>query len=75
MIKAFLAHDLAKAQAIHLELMPFFKVIFVTTNPIPIKAAVNLIGQNAGPLRLPLVPPTAVELDQIKKVMNHINEL
>lgn len=75
MVKAFFANDSAKAQAIHLELMPFFKVIFVTTNPIPIKTAVNLIGQNAGPLRLPLVPPTAVELEQIKKVMSSIGVL
>jgi 4-hydroxy-tetrahydrodipicolinate synthase len=75
MVKAFLEHDIVRAQAIHLKLMPFFKVIFVTTNPIPIKAAVNLIGQNAGPLRLPLIPPTAAELDQIKKVMNQIGVL
>lgn len=75
MVQAFFARDLVKAQAIHLELMPFFKVIFVTTNPIPIKAAVNFIGQNAGPLRLPLVPPTASELEQIKNVMKRIGVL
>lgn len=69
MLKAFLAQDFVKAQTIHLELMPFFKVIFVTTNPIPIKTAVSLIGQPAGPLRLPLIPPTPAELEQIKTVM------
>lgn len=75
MIAAFLAGDMAKAQAIHLELIPFFKVIFVTTNPIPIKAAVNLIGLNAGPLRLPLVPPTDAEVEQIKSVMQTVGAL
>jgi 4-hydroxy-tetrahydrodipicolinate synthase len=55
-----------------LELTPFFKVIFLTTNPIPVKTAVNLIGHNAGPFRLPMVPPTAEELEQIKKVMSNI---
>lgn len=75
MIAAFLAGDMAKAQAIHLELIPFFKVIFITTNPIPIKAAVNLVGQNAGPLRLPMVPPTDNEVEQIKKVMQTIGAL
>lgn len=75
MIAAFLAGDMAKAQAIHLELIPFFKVIFVTTNPIPIKAAVNLIGLNAGPLRLPLVPPTDAEVEQIKSVMKTVGAL
>ncbi len=75
MIAAFLAGDMTKAQAIHLELIPFFKVIFVTTNPIPIKAAVNLIGLNAGPLRLPLVPPTDAEVEQIKSVMQTVGAL
>ncbi|EAX47093.1 dihydrodipicolinate synthase [Thermosinus carboxydivorans Nor1] len=75
MIAAFYSGNLTKAQAIHLELMPFFKVIFVTTNPIPIKTAVNLIGLNAGPLRLPLVSPTAAEREQIQKVMKDLGVL
>ncbi|MEN6411158.1 MAG: 4-hydroxy-tetrahydrodipicolinate synthase [Veillonellales bacterium] len=72
MIAAFLAGNTAKARAIHLELLPFFKVMFITTNPIPVKGAVNLIGQDAGPLRLPLVAPTADELAKIKNVMHDI---
>lgn len=75
MIAAFLAGHIEKAQVIHLELMPFFKTIFITTNPIPIKTAVNLIGQNAGPVRLPLVEPTPGELEQIKKVMRDLDIL
>ena len=72
MLTAFFAGDMPKAQALHLELMPFFKVIFITTNPIPIKEAVNIIGINAGPVRLPLVPPTAGEVEQLRKVMQSI---
>jgi 4-hydroxy-tetrahydrodipicolinate synthase len=75
MITSFLAGDLNKAQALHLELMPFFKVIFVTTNPIPIKKAVNILGINAGPVRLPLVSPTASEEEQLKNVMQAIGAL
>ena len=75
MVGAFFAGDIAKARDIHLELLPFFKVIFITTNPIPIKTAVNLIGLNAGPLRPPLIAPTAAELEQIKKVMKDIGAL
>ncbi|HWR43100.1 4-hydroxy-tetrahydrodipicolinate synthase [Sporomusa sp.] len=75
MVAAFYAGDMAKAQALHLELLPFFKVIFITTNPIPIKDAVNLIGIKAGPVRLPLVPPTAVETEQLKKVMQSLGAL
>ncbi|WP_094607550.1 4-hydroxy-tetrahydrodipicolinate synthase [Sporomusa silvacetica DSM 10669] len=75
MITAFLAGDMNKAQALHLELMPFFKVIFVTTNPIPIKKAVNILGINAGPVRLPLIPPTVSEEEQLKKVMQSIGAI
>lgn len=75
MISAFFAGNIETAKAIHLELTPFFKVIFITANPIPIKAAVNMIGQYAGPARLPLVPATTEELTQIKKVMEQIHML
>lgn len=73
MIAAYFSGDVKKAQAIHIELMPFFKVIFVTTNPIPIKTAVTLMGINAGPLRPPLVPPTGAETEQLKTVMKSLN--
>ncbi len=75
MIGAFFAGDVATARDIHLELMPFFKVIFVTTNPIPVKTAVNLAGLGAGPLRPPLIAATAAETEQIKKVMQDIGAL
>ncbi|MCX7779335.1 MAG: 4-hydroxy-tetrahydrodipicolinate synthase [Negativicutes bacterium] len=75
MIRAFITGDTIRAQQIHLTLTPFFKVIFITTNPIPIKTAVNMIGQNAGPLRLPLVPATPGECEQLKKVMQQLNVL
>lgn len=75
MVKAFFAGDIAKARDIHMELLPFFKVIFITTNPIPIKTAVSLIGQPGGPLRPPLVPMAAGELDQLKKVMKDLGAL
>ena len=75
MVNAFYDGDMAKARDLHLELLPFFRVIFVTTNPIPIKEAVNLIGINAGPVRLPLVPPTAGETAQLTKVMQSLSVL
>ena len=52
---------LAEAEAIDAELQPLYKALFVTTNPIPIKAAVNLLGIDVGGLRLPLVPATDEE--------------
>mgnify|MGYP000860150965 FL=1 len=72
MIAAFVAGDTARAGALHRRLLPLFKVIFVTTNPIPIKAAVALAGFDAGPVRPPLVEATEAERAQIRKVMESL---
>lgn len=73
MITSFTAGNIERAKAIHLELTPFFKVIFITANPIPIKAAVNMIGQAAGPVRLPLINATPEEQSQVRKIMEQLN--
>lgn len=75
MIAAFFNGEYHRAQAIHLELLPVFKMIFITANPIPIKTAVNMLGQNAGPLRLPLIAATESECQQIRTVMQMLNIL
>lgn len=73
MIDAFLSGDTATAKALHLRLMPFFKIMFVTTNPIPVKEAVNLSGFNAGGLRAPLIGASQEELAKITKVMKDLD--
>ena len=72
MIGAYLAGDVKLAQVIHSELLPFFKVIFITTNPIPIKTAVNLMGLPGGCFRPPMVPPAAAETEQLRTVMRSL---
>jgi 4-hydroxy-tetrahydrodipicolinate synthase len=59
MIQAFETGKTTVAKEININLFPLFKVLFCTTNPIPIKAALNLRGWNVGGLRLPLceIPP------------------
>lgn len=69
MIDAFHKGDVRTATAIHLELWPIFKAMFVTTNPIPVKTAVNMLGMNAGPLRPPLGPPSEEEERAIREVL------
>jgi len=61
MITAFERGDLRTAQRIHLELFPLFRALFVTTNPIPVKRALNLVGFPAGPTRPPLAPMSEAE--------------
>ena len=75
MMEAFVSGDIRTAREIHLRLVPFFKVIFITTNPIPIKTAINLLGLDAGPLRLPLVEPNAGELERLRQTMTDLGVL
>lgn len=73
MITAFINNDIKKAQSIQAELLPFFRMMFITTNPIPVKTAVNLLGLQGGPLRLPLIPPTPIEWEQVENIMHKMN--
>lgn len=69
MINCYFDGENKKATDIHLKLYPLFKVLFITTNPVPVKTAVNLMGLKVGLPRLPLVPPTQQEIETIRKVM------
>ena len=53
--------DLEAAAAEDAALHELYKALFVTANPIPVKAALNLLGHEVGGLRLPLVPATPEE--------------
>jgi 4-hydroxy-tetrahydrodipicolinate synthase len=55
MIEAFLNGDLPAALALHEQLLPLCKALFCTTNPIPVKAALELSGWPVGAPRLPLL--------------------
>lgn len=69
MIQAFEQGDTAAAAQIHLELLPIFRTLFVTTNPIPVKVAMRLLGFHTGPFRLPLCEPTDDELQTIRRAL------
>jgi 4-hydroxy-tetrahydrodipicolinate synthase len=56
MVKAFASGDSAGAQKIHLKYFPLFKDLFIETNPIPVKAALAMLGMMEEEYRLPLVP-------------------
>jgi 4-hydroxy-tetrahydrodipicolinate synthase len=63
MLDAFLGGDVKKAQTLHASLLELFDALFATTNPIPVKWAVNQLGFKAGRCRLPLdeIPPAIAE--------------
>ncbi|MEA5419591.1 4-hydroxy-tetrahydrodipicolinate synthase [Spirulina sp. CCNP1310] len=75
MIRAFNAGEVRTAQGIHLRLFELFKVLFCTTNPIPIKAALALQGWSVGRVRSPLCDITPDQEAQIKTVLTQLDLL
>ncbi len=71
MIQAFGAGNNELATKIHLKLFSLFKILFATTNPIPVKAALNLQGWQVGSLRSPLC---ALQLDLLEKLKVELKE-
>jgi 4-hydroxy-tetrahydrodipicolinate synthase len=69
------AGDPASARKLNDELAPLFSVLFITSNPIPLKAALEMVGLPAGPPRLPLVPATDEERARIRATLEDVGVL
>jgi 4-hydroxy-tetrahydrodipicolinate synthase len=69
MIGLLLEGDVERAAAEHRRLLPLFKVLFVVSNPIPVKYSLNQVGFRVGNPRLPLIPPDAKSAAQINEVL------
>jgi 4-hydroxy-tetrahydrodipicolinate synthase len=65
MMQSFIAGKVEEARAIHLELFPLFRALFSMTNPIPIKAALQMLGLDTGVVRQPLVKATPEVINQL----------
>ena len=72
MVEAGLKGDLHQARALHYQLLPFFKAVFLETNPIPIKVAMMLCGMPSGECRLPLCPLSTTNHLKIKQLINSL---
>jgi 4-hydroxy-tetrahydrodipicolinate synthase len=66
MVRLFKAGDPEAAAALHDELQPAYDLLKIQVNPIPIKAALNLLGHDVGGFRLPMVDPTEQEVEQVR---------
>ncbi len=75
MIRSFETGDHQQATQIHTQLLPLCKALFLTANPIPVKAALRLLGWEVGGCRLPLcdVPDEVVEV--LQRVMGELKIL
>ncbi|HLR21310.1 MAG TPA: 4-hydroxy-tetrahydrodipicolinate synthase [Tissierellaceae bacterium] len=73
MISSFTDGDINQARELHLKLLNIFQKLFIVANPIPVKAALNMIGYNVGGVRLPLTEAKENILEEIKKELNKLN--
>ncbi len=73
MIKAFTTGDIHQAQAFHQKLLPLFRALFLTTNPIPVKCALELMGWPVGQPRLPLVQAPDSVREQLNNVLKTLS--
>jgi 4-hydroxy-tetrahydrodipicolinate synthase len=65
MVKEFLAGNIAAARALQLRYLPVIAALFAEPNPIPVKAAVEWLGFDVGPLRPPLTPVSPAIRDRL----------
>ncbi|MEE3719078.1 4-hydroxy-tetrahydrodipicolinate synthase [Tumidithrix elongata RA019] len=72
MIQAFITGNVQRATEIHIQLLPLFKALFLTTNPILVKAALHMVGLDTGVLRLPLVKCSPELESKLRVVMNRL---
>ncbi len=69
MVQAFFEGDLATSRQLQLKSVPLEKALFCETNPIPVKAAMNVLGMEVGACRMPLVDISDSGLLQLKKAL------
>lgn len=72
LLAAFTAGNIAEAQAIHHKLFPLCRdMLGLATNPIPVKAAMKLLGRDTGELRLPMTPLTETEEASLRTTLTN----
>jgi 4-hydroxy-tetrahydrodipicolinate synthase len=75
MVGAALAGDFAAARRAHAALMPLMLVNFVESNPIPVKAALAMLGLCQEVYRLPMVPPSEASRARIRQTLGDLGML
>jgi len=71
MLDSFIAGNVSEAASIHRRLLPLVNALFIVSNPIPVKYALNHIGFNVGKPRLPLTQPDEKSATFIKETLKN----
>jgi 4-hydroxy-tetrahydrodipicolinate synthase len=75
MVRRWKAGDDEGAESLKSAMQPAYDLLKITTNPIPIKAAMNLLGHELGGYRLPMVEPTEDELEEVRACLERAGML
>ena len=75
MFGAFGAGNTRRAAEIHLKLLPLFKTLFITSNPVPVKTALRMVGFDVGGVRPPLAPMDAKEEELLRRCLESLGLL
>ncbi|MCZ6872070.1 MAG: 4-hydroxy-tetrahydrodipicolinate synthase [bacterium] len=75
MIQAFARGDYKAAQDIHFRTLDIVNALFIETNPVPVKTAMQLMGQPAGKVRLPLVPMQLERREVLRKTLQALGKI
>jgi 4-hydroxy-tetrahydrodipicolinate synthase len=75
MMQAFARGDYKAAQDIHFRTLDIVNALFIESNPVPVKTALEMMGQPAGKLRLPLVPMRADTREVLRKALQELGKI
>lgn len=73
MLNAYGAGDVERARELHNYLFPMFKGLFITTNPVPVKETLNIMGMDVGGMRMPMCRANEAETQQLKEMLETYN--
>jgi 4-hydroxy-tetrahydrodipicolinate synthase len=71
MIDAFVAGDIKKAKGLHHKLVPLIDALFIETNPVPVKAALSMMGKITYDVRLPMYKMSDSNYEKLKAAMKN----
>lgn len=69
---AFVAGNLAKARELHYKVFPLSEGLFIEANPIPVKAALAMMGRIADEIRPPLYPMTGANREKVRTILSDL---
>ena len=75
MIDAFVSGNNEKAKEINLKLFNIFRDLFIVSNPVPVKSALNMTGVRAGGVRLPLTVAGEKVLNVLKEDLKELGKI